>query len=129
MKVIDILNKIANKELKNNTKFRIIGEDGKAFICRYDNKYPGEIWVLNEKGRKISFNYSIDHMRILNYEVELLEDEIDIDNIKEITEIATNSWNEAEFNTLRNIAVTLNQVVQAVKQLNRNQKNKMDKKC
>lgn len=72
MKVIDLLNKIANNDLPHNTKFKIISYDN-SFLCRYDDSYPGEIWVLNEES-ECSFNYKIDHMRILNYEVEILED-------------------------------------------------------
>ena len=72
MKVIDLLNKIANNDLPHNTKFKIISYDN-SFLCRYDDSYPGEIWVLNEES-ECSFIYKIDHMRILNYEVEILED-------------------------------------------------------
>lgn len=70
MKVIDILNKIANGELKDNTKFKIINEDH-TFICRYDASDPGEIWVVDNNDN-FEFNYTIDHMRILNYEVEII---------------------------------------------------------
>ena len=78
MKVIDILNKIANGELKNNTKFKIIPEDGEKFICKYSSSYPGYIWVINDD-KEISFNYKIDHMRILSYEVEIIEEQEEID--------------------------------------------------
>jgi len=79
IKVIELLNKIANGELKNNTKFNIINEDGNIFKCKYSSTYPGYIWVIDNE--EISFNYKIDHLRILGYEVEILED-----NTKEIEE-------------------------------------------
>ena len=80
IKMIELLNMIANGELKNNTKFNIINEDGDIFKCKYSSTYPGYIWVIDNE--EVSFNYKIDHLRILSYEVEILED-----NIEEIEEL------------------------------------------
>lgn len=71
---------IANGELKNNTKFNIINEDGDIIKCKYSSTYPGYIWVIDNE--EVSFNYKIDHLRILSYEVEILED-----NTEEIEEL------------------------------------------
>lgn len=83
IKIIELLNMIANGELKNNTKFNIINEDGDIIKCKYSSTYPGYIWVIYNE--KISFNYKIDHLRILSYEVEILED-----NTEEIEELDKN---------------------------------------
>ena len=72
IKMIELLNMIANGELKNNTKFNIINEDGDIIKCKYSSTYPGYIWVIDNE--EVSFNYKIDHLRILSYEVEILED-------------------------------------------------------
>ena len=79
-KMIELLNMIANGELKNNTKFNIINEDGDIIKCKYSSTYPGYIWVIDNE--EVSFNYKIDHLRILSYEVEILED-----NTEEIEEL------------------------------------------
>ena len=120
IRVIDLLNKIANGEIKNSTKFKIIPEDGHAFICKYGSGYPGYIWVI-DNGNEISFNYKIDHMRILGYEVEIIEEqeEIDIQNIEEI-EPAMNG----NAYVIDNKTWTLNQVIKAVKQLDKKIKEK-----
>ncbi len=75
IKMIELLNMIANGELKNNTKFNIINEDGNIIKCKYSSTYPGYIWVIDNE--EVSFNYKIDHLRILSYEVEILEDNIE----------------------------------------------------
>lgn len=80
MVMIDILNKIANDELPDKTLFRVYpdnNEDVTYFICRYDKSYPGDIFCIgtNEGEYNAGFGYHIDHMRILNYEVEIIEDD------------------------------------------------------
>ena len=81
MKVIDLLNKIANGELEHNTKFKIISPDTE-FICRYD-KDICQIMVIGD----YEFTYMIDFMRILNYKVEIIED-------KKIEKIDLSDWIE-----------------------------------
>ena len=86
IKMIELLNMIANGELKNNTKFNIINEDGDIIKCKYSSTYPGYIWVIDNE--EVSFNYKIDYLRILSYEVEILED--NTEEIEEIELIGTN---------------------------------------
>lgn len=114
MKVIDLLNKIANNDLPHNTKFKIISYDN-SFLCRYDDSYPGEIWVLNEES-ECSFNYKIDHMRILNYEVEILEDKTE--EIEEYKTTYTERCIDIE------VREKLNEVIRAVNKLNKRDTSK-----
>ena len=78
MKVIDILNKISKNELPDKTRFKVYSStEDKSFICEYDMNYPGVIWrICDERCR---FNYKIDFMRILNYEVEVIEENKEIE--------------------------------------------------
>lgn len=70
MKVIDLLNKIANGEIKDKTKFRINwGDMYRDFY--YDNSEENQLQCL----KNCSDNYSLyDDIR-LNDEVEILEEE------------------------------------------------------
>ena len=106
IKVIELLNKIVNGEIKNNTKFNIINEDGNIFKCKYSSTYPGYIWVIDNE--EISFNYKIDHLRILGYEVEILED-----NTEEIEEIEELSYEW----TTNQIADRVDKLIKAVNQI------------
>ena len=119
MKVIDLLNKIANNDLPHNTKFKIISYDN-SFLCRYDDSYPGEIWVLNEES-ECSFNYKIDHMRILNYEVEILEDKTE-----EIEEIQRSDSYVDQINNNRN---KINELVRAYNSLIKKQDTSKETNC
>lgn len=64
-------------ELKHGTRFYVYSscndKDDKPFLCEYDEHYPGTIWCIDDD--RCTFNYKIDFMRILNYKVEILEDE------------------------------------------------------
>ena len=75
IKMIELLNMIAKGELKDKTKFKVYSscndEDSKPFICEYGEAYPGIIWYTTDDCK---YNYKIDYMRILNYYVEILED-------------------------------------------------------
>ena len=133
MKIIDLLNKISKGELPNKTRFKVHSscndKNDKAFICEYDECYPGTIWCIYDDNYK--FNYKIDYMRILNYEVELIEDEpIDIESIEELELIRTNfidmDKNELKDNINKN-RINLNKLVQAVKQLNKEIKSIKEK--
>lgn len=120
MKIIDLLNKIAKGELPNKTKFKVYSscnaEDNRAFICEYDEDYPGIIWCICDDGSK--FNYKIDYMRILNYEVELIEEEqdIDIQNIKEYNDYELSYMCPEELKPMANMC---NKLIKAVKQLDK----------
>lgn len=81
MKIIDILNKIAKNELPNKTKFKVYTDKCEdEFLCEYDKDYPGTIWCITKNGK---FNYHIDFMRILNYEVEVTEEKKEIEELYE----------------------------------------------
>ena len=78
MKIIDILVNIANDKLADKTRFKVYSSSDKnPFICEYDNSYPGTIWCITDD--RIKFNYKIDFMRMLNYEVEIIEEDKDIE--------------------------------------------------
>ena len=74
MKVIDILNKISKNELPNKTKFKVFSssdDERTAFICEFDDSYPGTLWSGDGECK---WNFKIDNMRILNYEVEIIQE-------------------------------------------------------
>lgn len=109
IKMIELLNMIANGELKNNTKFNIINEDGDIIKCKYSSTYPGYIWVIYNE--EVSFNYKIDHLRILSYEVEILED-----NTEEIEELSY-EW------TTNEIADRVDKLIKAVNSIRKDKSN------
>jgi len=117
IKIIELLNMIANGELKNNTKFNIINEDGDIIKCKYSSTYPGYIWVIYNE--EVSFNYKIDHLRILSYEVEILED--NTEEIEEIEELRTDEVIDGNWvlrkPTNLEIAYKVNELVKAVNKL------------
>ena len=83
IKMIELLNMISRGELKDKTKFKVYSsckdESDIPYICEYDKTEPGIIWCITSYDTK--FNFKIDYMRILNYYVEILED-----NTEEIEE-------------------------------------------
>ena len=110
IKMIELLNMIANGELKNNTKFNIINEDGDTFKCKYSSTYPGYIWVIDNE--EVSFNYKIDHLRILSYEVEILEDNTEeIEELKKVN--GPEVYQNQTFYTLENRA-KINELVKVI---------------
>ena len=122
IKIIELLNMIANGELKNNTKFNIINEDGDIIKCKYSSTYPGYIWVIDNE--EVSFNYKIDHLRILSYEVEILED-----NTEEIEDIkgwglATDYKDFETINhTLDRFGNKINELVKAINSIRKDKNN------
>ena len=110
IKMIELLNMIAKGELKNNTKFNIINEDGDIIKCKYSSTYPGYIWVIDNE--EVSFNYKIDHLRILSYEVEILED-----NTEEIEELKG-----LDIHTPSVLRDKINELVKAVNKLRKENK-------
>jgi uncharacterized coiled-coil protein SlyX len=115
MKVIDLLNKIANNELPNKTKFKVFSssdEDKRAFVCEFDISYPGTIWSGDGECK---WNFKIDNMRILNYEVEIAEENKPIEKLN-----YTSAETQKEKNKL--IKEKLNQVVDVVNELKKGSK-------
>ena len=108
MKVIDLLNKMANGErLPNKIKL-----DNKIWTCKEDKKYYNqcEIELIDWYGNELQ--------RCLNDYLELIEDEtIDIDNIEELDTyetVETYDWQDVDTNRM-----TINELVQALKRLNK----------
>ena len=98
----ELLEAIADGEIKNGTK--VISKDCSNNRIIYFN--VNEL-CWEDNGESV-FN-SIYLLDFLNYNFKLIEDKIDIDNIEELEGIV-------EYSTERN---TINQLVQAVKQLNK----------
>ncbi|MGM9881503.1 MAG: hypothetical protein ACI31S_01515 [Bacilli bacterium] len=114
MKIIDLLNKISNGEIPIKIKYKneiyIYQEDEQDYAYIEDGYYN---WLLSD-GTDISF---------LNEEVELIEDEVDIDNIKEIDiDQVINTDDKTGIALLH-----INKLVQAVKQLNKEIKSIKEK--
>lgn len=116
MKIIDLLNKIANGEIpikiKYKNKIYIYQEDEQDYACIEDGYYN---WLLSN-GTDISF---------LNEEVELIEDEVDIDNIEKVA-IVNTSYKHTPCD-MKFIAKKFNELISAVKQLNKEIKSIKEK--
>lgn len=109
MKIIDILNKISKNNLKDKTKFKVYSSSSNdSFICEYDESYPGTIWCLTDNGK---FNYKIDFMRILNYEVEVIEEN---KGIEELPVYPSYAYRKEELSENR---LKINELVRAVNKL------------
>jgi len=116
IKIIELLNMIANGELKNNTKFNIINEDGDIIKCKYSSTYPGYIWVIYNE--EVSFNYKIDHLRILSYEVEILED-----NTEEIEEYKVETFEQLGYEVGKMSMAIAKGFEKAIKEIRKDKNN------
>ena len=109
MKVIDLLKKIEN------------GENIPKKIKVYQEVFEWDIldhYYRRSNGDDLlKFCTIFNTGELLSMEVELIEDEIDIDSIEELQEIV-------EYSTERN---TINQLIEAVKQLNKEVKKLEEK--
>ena len=117
MKIIDILNKISKDELPDKTRFKVYSStEDKSFICEYDMNYPGVIWRICDERSK--FNYKIDFMRILNYEVEVIEENKEI---KELNKISYDEFkysdNKHRFDLTNKEYDKINEVIRVVNKL------------
>lgn len=111
MKVIDLLNKMANdKNYRPTVKFL-------TATYKYNEKMEDYKSNINSDWGIFS-DYTINN--ILNDEVELIEDEIDIDSIEEL------HFEEGIYTgeKLNKVIELQNQLVQAIKQLNNQINNK-----
>ena len=117
MKVIDLLNKIANGEIKQGTKIKYMGME---FLYDFPN-LCGIYKVGGNTAFKNSLFYFIDASRLDN-NIEIIEDNT-IDNIEELEEFKYNEFvlmnREERFNKTINEYSIINKLVQAVKQLNK----------
>ena len=120
IKMIELLNMISRGELKDKTKFKVYSsckdESDIPYICEYDKTEPGIIWCITSYDSK--FNFKIDYMRILNYYVEILED-----NTEEIEELLTIEDYECDKTDIRLNRDKINELVKAVNELRKDKCN------
>ena len=104
MKLIDILNKIANGELKEGTEIKIV--NGSDYFTYRTNNEEDETFhkLLDKDGQNIFASY---YMEVLEDEVELIEPQEPTDNTK-IEELDGYEAN------LMNIFFKLNEVINKV---------------
>jgi len=114
IKMIELLNMISRGELKDKTKFKVYSsckdESDIPYICEYDKTEPGIIWCITSYDSK--FNFKIDYMRILNYYVEILED-----NTEEIEELLTIEDYECDKTDIRLNRDKINELVKTVNEI------------
>ena len=107
IKIIDLFNLIANKEeIPKRIRF-------KGIIFNWINNH-----YMSEDNK---INLTIDIMKDLNTEIEIIEEQQDID-IQSIEEIEVSMNGNAKI--IDNRTYTINQLVQAVKQLDKQIKEK-----
>lgn len=108
----ELLKAIADGKIKNGSKFRDLHQSSKDNFNLY--KYENE----NLKGRFGGTNL----ISLLNDEFELIEDEIDIDSIGELKSVTNN------IDGTVCIMNKINELVQAVKQINKEVKELENRK-
>lgn len=116
MKVIDLLNKIANgeevpKKINYNLRtYTIKSKEGELLECRTDD------------------NYCLDLLQCLNDTVEIIEEEpeIDIQGIEELKSYNINKKTQFEdfARALLDFGVKINELIKAIKQLDKQIKEK-----
>lgn len=123
----ELLKAIADGEIYYGTKFKI-KDWNEIIVYEQSNLIFREIFDTKEEGSnygKAIFDlWNLDY--ILNAEFELIEDNtIDIDNIEELDTyetVETYDWQDVDTNRM-----TINELVQAVKQLNKEIKSIKEK--
>lgn len=116
MKVIDLLNKIVNEE-EMPKKIRVknlIWAYEKGFKQYKNDNFQELVKFLLGYYKEDGFSFTL--YGALNCEVELIEDEIDIDSIEELLKIEEYEVDKTDTVINRN---KINELVQAVKQLNK----------
>ncbi len=117
----ELMKKIADGEIEENQKIKMIFNDGSEENCIFNG-----IDIISEKTSKNIFDIHIIAV-VLKADFELIQNEIDIDSIEELGKIA---YTEINLNTKRNkyieftneetiLVEKINELVQAVKQLNK----------
>ena len=121
----ELLKAIADGEIYYGTKFKIKDWD-EIIIYDQSNLIFREIFDTKEEGSnygKTIFDlWNLDY--ILSAEFELIEDEIDIDSIKELLKIEEYEVDKTDVVINRN---KINKLVQALKQLNKEIKSIKEK--
>ena len=120
IKMIELLNMISRGELKDKTKFKVYSsckdDSDIPYICEYDKTEPGIIWCITSYDSK--FNFKIDYMRILNYYVEILED-----NTEEIEELLTIEDYECDKTDIRLNRDKINEIIRYIKRKDKSNDN------
>ena len=109
MKIIDLLNKMVNGE---EVPLKII-VDGS--IYKWD--ILEHFYAREDKSDLLELSTVFNTPEFLQMEVKVIEDEVDIDNIEELDTyetVETYDWQDVDTNR-----ETINELVQAVKQLNK----------
>ena len=122
----ELLKAIADGEINYGTKFKI-KDWNEIIVYNQSNLIFREIFDTKEEGSnygKTIFDFwNLDY--ILSAEFGLIEDEIDIDNIEELDTyetVETYDWQDVDTNRM-----TINELVQSVKQLNKEIKSIKEK--
>lgn len=102
----ELMKKIADGEIKENQKIKMIFNDGSEENFIFDG-----IDIINSIHKNIFDIYEI--REIIKQNFQLIQDEIDIDSIEEIKTVTNN------ISGLVKIINKINELVQAVKQLNK----------
>lgn len=112
----ELLKAIADGEIKEDTKFREM-EENRYYIVK-DRK----LWEKEDTG---IYNSKLESLQITYGVFELIEDEVDIDNIEELLNIEEYEVDKTDVVLNRN---KINELIKAVKQLNKEIKSIKEKK-
>ena len=119
IKLIELLNKIANKEeIPEKIKY-----DNVEYIKKTDS-FHNVSYYVSAKNKYDLLLSEINSTTTLNEEVEIIEDEIDIDSIEEINyydiiSAVEGKTDENINNELAKHSLIINKLIQAVKQLDK----------
>ena len=119
----ELIKAIADGEIKSGTQIRVHRPFG-------NTKYTIDYWFWgNWFGKEDGYSKPLDNIELFLCDrentFELIEDEIDIDNIEELDTyetVETYDWQDVDTNRM-----TINELVQAVKQLNKEIKSIKEK--
>lgn len=110
----ELIKAIADGEIKSGSRFKLTTKWNKTEFV------SGNV-ISYYKDLKYEAGATIPAWAIINGEFELIEDEVDIDNIEELE--CEESWTEEGYKLID----TVNELVQAVKQLNKEIKSIKEK--
>ena len=106
----ELLKAIADGEIKKNQNIRIKFKDNSGEIFIFDGTE-----IIDITHKNIFDIYGT--IAVLKSDFELIEDEIDIDSIEELDEYEREDL--YDWKDVRDIALKMNELVQAVKQINK----------
>lgn len=115
----ELLKAIADGEIKDGSKIKIVG--------RFTGDLMGSYFIYDEKAFHFSifkpdgteYDYDVKLHDVINWKFELIEDEINIQEIEEVDE---------ERYIVTDVLKKINELVQAVKQLDKNLKEFRDER-